>query len=127
MRRSTLSQSRTLCIGMDVQKDAIAVASVAYAPGAAVPSLSSLGPRQRDIDPLGRQRQAKATHLLCVYAAGPCGFRLSRSLRRQGSACGVMAPALLPQTPGDRSPTDRRDAGPLARLGRLGALTPSRD
>jgi hypothetical protein len=36
----------------------------------------------------------------------------SRDLMKQGDDCWVVAPALLPQTPGARVTTDRRDAGP---------------
>jgi transposase len=35
----------------------------------------------------------------------------------------VVAPALIPQNPGERVKTDRRDAGPWARLARAGDLT----
>src|SRR4029453_14306353 len=123
-RRSTMSQSRTLFIGMDVHKDAMAVAYVAQDHGAAVPYLGTMGTRQGDIDPLIRKRQAQATHLGFVYEAGPCGSWLSRSLRKKGSPCWGVAPSLRPTKAGDRVQTDRRDAVPLARLLRSGALTP---
>jgi hypothetical protein len=73
-----MSQSRTLFIGMDVHKDSIAVASVAPDHGAEVTYLGSLGPRQCDIDQLMRKMQSKATHLIFVDAAGPCGSWLYR-------------------------------------------------
>jgi len=122
-RRSTLSQSRTLFIGMDVHKDAMAVASVAQDHGADVPSLGAIGTRQCAIDPLLRTRPSKATHLVFVAEAGPGGAWLSRYLTNKGDACRVVAPSLIPQKPGDRVKTDRRDAGPLARLARAGART----
>ena len=68
-----MSPSRTLFIGMAVHKETIAVASVAQAHGAEVPSRGSIGTRQGDLDQRLRKRQSKATHLLFVYAAGPCG------------------------------------------------------
>jgi transposase len=104
--------------------DAMAVAYVAQDHGAAVPSLGTMGTRQGDIDPLIRKRQAQATHLGFVYEAGPCGSWLSRSLRKKGSPCWGVAPSLRPTKAGDRVQTDRRDAVPLARLLRSGALTP---
>jgi transposase len=118
-----MAQSRTLFIGMDVHKDAIAVAYVAQAHGAEATSLGAIGTRPCAIDQLVRQMPSKATHLLFVYAAGPCGSWLSRSLTQKGDACWVVAPSLLPHTPGDRVTTDRRDALPLARLARSGDLT----
>jgi transposase len=71
-----MSQSSTLFIGMDVHKDAIAVAYVAQDHGAEVTSLGPIGTRQCDIDQLGRKMQSKAPHLIFVYEAGPCGYWL---------------------------------------------------
>jgi len=65
---------------------------------------------------------SKATHLLFVYAAGPCGSWLYRSLTTQGDDCWVGAPSVLPHKPGARVKTARRDAMQLARLARAGAL-----
>jgi transposase len=59
-----------------------------------------------------------------VYEAGPCGYWLSRYLRKKGDDCWVVAPSLIPKKAGDRVKTDRRDAMPLARLMRSGDLTP---
>ena len=66
---------------------------------------------------------SKATHLIFVYEAGPCGYWLYRYFTRQGYDCWVVAPALVPQKAGDRVKTDRRDAIQLARLMRSGDLT----
>jgi transposase len=119
-----MSQSRTLFIGMDVHKESIAVAYVAPDHGAEVTYLGAIGPRQCDIDPLMRKRQSKATHLVFLSEAGPCGYWLYRYLTKTDSACWVVAPSLMPKKAGDRVKTDRRDAVPLARLARSGALTP---
>jgi transposase len=67
--------------------------------------------------------QSKAKHLLFVYEAGPCGYWLYRYLTKKGYDCWVVAPSLIPQKPGDRVKTDRRDAVQLARLARSGDLT----
>src|SRR5215510_5587069 len=122
-RRSTMSQSSTLFIGMDVHKDSIAVAYVAQEHGAAVASLGTIGTRQCDIDQLIRKMQSKATHLIFVYEAGPCGYWLYRYLRKKDYDGWVVAPSLIPKKAGDRVKTDRRDAVQLARLARAGALT----
>ena len=68
-----MAQSRTRFIGMDVHKDTIAVADVAQDHGAAVTSLGTIGTRQCDLDQLIRTMPSKATHLLLVSEAGPCG------------------------------------------------------
>ena len=118
-----MSQSRTLFIGMDVHKDAIAVAYVAQDHGAEVTYLGSTGTRQCDIDHLIRKMQSKAKHLIFVYEAGPCGSWLYRYLTKKGYDCWVVAPSLMPTKAGDRVKTDRRDAVHLARLARSGDLT----
>jgi transposase len=57
------------------------------------------------------------------YEAGPTGYGLYRQLRDLGHVCNVVAPSLIPQRPGDRVKTNRRDAVTLARLLRAGELT----
>jgi hypothetical protein len=82
-----MKQSSTLSVGLDVHKDAIAVASVAKAHHAAVVSLGNLGPRHCDIDTPVRPLPAKSQHRVFVYEAGPCGSWLSRSLTKKGQVC----------------------------------------
>ena len=119
-----MSQSSTLYIGLDVHKDAIAVAYVAEEHGAEVTYFGTIGTRQCDIDQLVRTLHAKAKHLVFVYEAGPCGYWLYRYLTKKGHHCWVVAPSLIPKKAGDHVKTDRRDAIQLARLMRSGDLTP---
>jgi transposase len=114
----------TLYVGLDVHKESITVAYVADSPGAEAQLLGRIGTRQCDIDKLIRQLQAKGAELVFVYEAGPCGYWLYRYLSKQQLTCWVVAPSLVPRTPGDRVKTDRRDALKLARLPRAGDLTP---
>jgi transposase len=51
-----------------------------------------------------------------VYEAGPTGYGLARHLRSAGVPVDVIAPSKTPQTPGDRSKSDRLDCLELARL-----------
>ena len=118
-----MSQSRTLFSGMDVHTDAMAVADVAQEHGAAVLSLGTIGTRQCDMDPRLRQRPSKATPLVLVSDAGPCGAWHYRALRTKDAAGWVVAPSLLPKKAGARVQTDRRDAMPRARLARSGERT----
>jgi transposase len=118
-----MSQSTTLYSGMDVHKDSIAVASVAKAHDAAGVFRGTMGTRHGASDQRSRRLPSKAHQLLCVYEAGPCGDWLSRDLTQTGDDGWGVAPSLIPTTPGDRVTTDRRDAIPLARLARAGALT----
>jgi len=57
------------------------------------------------------------------YEAGPCGYALQRQMTTPRVTCDVVAPALIPRTPGERVKTNRRDARKLAELGRAGLLT----
>ena len=116
--------SRPLSIGMDVHKDSIAVASVSQELHAEVIYFGAIGTRQGDIDQLIRNMPSKSQHLVFVYAAGPCGYWLYRSLTTKGHICWVVAPSLIPKKAGERVKTNRRDAMQLARLRRSGALTP---
>jgi transposase len=100
------------------------VAYIAQEHGAEVTSLGTIGTRQCDIDHLIRKMQSKATQLVFVYEAGPCGYWLYRYLTKRGHVCWVVAPSLIPKKAGDRVKTDRRDAVQLARLMRSGDLTP---
>jgi transposase len=119
-----MSQSSTFYIGLDVHKEAIAVAYVAQDQGAEVTYLGTIGTRQCDLDQLIRKLQSKAKQLVFVYEAGPCGYWLYRYLTQKGYQCWAVAPSLIPKKAGDRVKTDRRDARQLARLMRSGDLTP---
>ena len=123
-RRSALSQSRTLSVGMDGHQASMAVASVAQDHGAEVVSRGTVGTRPCASDKLLRHLRSKRTQLVFVYEAGPCGSWLSRSLTHTGDVGWVIAPSLMPNKAGDRVKTDRRDARQLARLMRSGDLTP---
>src|SRR5712691_5844202 len=98
-RRSAMPQSRTLYVGMDVHTASIAVASVAQAHGAEVVSLGTIGTRQCAIAKLLRHLQSKGPQLVFVYAAGPGGSWLSRSLTNKGFVCWIIAPSLIPKKP----------------------------
>jgi transposase len=60
-----------------------------------------------------------------VYEAGPTGYRLARACAEARISCVVAAPSRIRST-ADRIKTDRRDAERLARLLRLGEITPVR-
>src|SRR5438093_2154478 len=60
-----------------------------------------------------------------VYEAGPTGYRLARACAEAGIDCVVAAPSRV-RAAADRVKTDRRDAERLARVLRLGEITPVR-
>jgi transposase len=113
----------TLYIGLDVHKDAIAVAYAPEARGADVTSLGMIGTRHCDIDQLIRKLQSKSRQLVFIYEAGPCGDWLYWYLSKKNLVCWVVAPSLIPKKAGDRVKTDHRDAVQLARFTHAGELT----
>ena len=118
-----MEQRTPLYVGLDVHKDSIAVAHAAGGTTEPPMFVGTIGPRQADIDKLIRRLHSKASSLVFVYEAGPCGYGLHRYLTAKGLECSVVAPSLIPKRPGDRVKTDRRDAVELARLHRSGDLT----
>ena len=111
----------TTFVGLDVHKETIA-AAVARAGGGDAESLGIYPNTPEAVRKLLRKLGAKSGLRVC-YEAGPCGYALYRQLKREGIACLVIAPSLVPKKPGDRVKTDRRDARNLARLLRSGDLT----
>ncbi len=119
-----MRHARTRSVGLDGPQASIAVAAVATADGADVIDRGAVGTRPPDSDHLGRTRHATATPRVLVSEAGPCGDWRARALPPTGHRCWGVAPSPMPHQAGDRVKTDRRDAGPLARLRRSGALPP---
>jgi hypothetical protein len=83
-----MSQSSTRVLGIAVHNDSMAVAYVAQDHGAEGTYLGTMGTRQGAIDQLIRKRPSKATPLLFVDAAGPCGSWLYRDLTQKATTAG---------------------------------------
>lgn len=111
-------------VGLDVHATSIALAVLP--PGADVPVDREIPNDSKLIRRTFTRLKAEAEQLRCCYEAGPCGFEFYRLLTAMGIPCEVVAPALIPQKPGERIKTDRRDARKLIRLYRAGGLTPIR-
>lgn len=116
-----MHESITTFVGLDVHKEAIAVA--AAEPGRAAPRFigtvpPTLSPLLKALSHLGT-----AQTLSMVYEAGPSGFGLARQLRALGYHCEVVAPGKIPRRPSERIKTDRRDALTLASFARSAELT----
>jgi transposase len=72
---------------------------------------------------LVRKLAGKYARLSFCYEAGPTGYGLYRQITSLGHDCIVVAPSLIPQKPGNRVKTNRRDALSLVRQLRAGDLT----
>jgi transposase len=129
---------KTLYVGLDVHKDSITVAIASQGREDA----TLIGKFPNNLTTLQRHfakwRQGSTRNgkpldeehtgpfdLKFVYEAGPCGFTLHRRLTQLGYDCTVVAPSLIPQSPGDKvNKTDKSDSKKLARGHRSGDLTP---
>jgi len=113
--------TNTTFLGLDVHAATIAIAVLGD--GHEKPGIREIPNDPATIRKVIKQI-GKGRSLRCCYEAGPCGYVVQRQLAGMGIDCQVIAPSLIPQKPGDRVKTDRRDATKLARLLRSGDLTP---
>jgi transposase len=121
-----MSQSTTLYVGLDVHKDSVDIALAEAARDVDVRHLATVAGGVEPVSKALRRLVSAGHRLHVVYEAGPCGFTLQRHLSGLGWLCEVVAPSSIPRPAGERVKTDRRDAMKLARLARVGELTPVR-
>lgn len=114
-------EKNTRFVGLDVHAETIAVAVLE--PDGEIRSLGTIPNRPESVRRLVK-RLGRAEPLRVCYEAGPTGYVLYWQLTALGVSCEVIAPTLIPQKPGDRVKTDRRDAEKLALLLSGGHLTP---
>jgi transposase len=114
----------TLCIGLDVHSDSIAV-SLAPSDTTEVRRYGLIGGAHDDVLRLAKKLQTAhpQSQLRFCYEAGPHGYPLCRFLGTHGYHCILVSPSKMPRRPGERVKTNRRDADQLARLYRAGELT----
>ncbi|RNB81704.1 IS110 family transposase [Brevibacillus nitrificans] len=110
----------TKYVGLDVSKDKIAVA-IAEEGREAPRYWGVIAHTPEAIRKLMKQLGDFHSLYVC-YEAGATGYELYRLFLSLGIECMVVAPSLIPQRPGDRVKTDRRDALRLAQLLRAGEL-----
>ncbi len=121
-----MDQSRILFVGLDVHKDSIDIALAEAARDSEVRHLATVAGGTASVTKAMRRLVSACHELHLVYEAGPCGFALQRHFAALGWRCDVVAPSSIPRPSGERVKTDRRDAMKLARLARVGELTPVR-
>ncbi len=110
-------------VGLDVHAETI---SIAVACGGSRVRGRSVGkiPNEPDVLRKALKKLGPADSLRVCYEAGPTGYAVYWQLEKQGVACEVIAPTLVPVKAGDRIKTDKRDAVKLAQCYRAGELTP---
>lgn len=116
-----MKEYNKIFVGLDVHKKNIAVA-VLPSDSENVTEQMMIDNAEEKIENLAKRLALKGA-LDFVYEAGPCGYKVQRTLSGLGHSCVVVAPGLIPVRSTDRVKTDRRDAEKLARLYRAGELT----
>jgi Transposase len=116
---ASVSHLARIHLGLDVHKDTISVGVLR--PDQQVPDVWRIANDEPSIRRLVAGF-ADPRRVRACYEAGPTGFELARLLHSLDVRCEVIAPSLIPRTPGDKVKTDRRDCRRLARLHRAGEL-----
>ena len=114
-----MNNSKVLYVGMDVDKEKIAIAALG-SNGKEFVSEQLVRNNAATVAKYFRKLMAGEKEVIACYEAGCFGFRLARQLSDLGVGCAVAAPGMLPKMPSDRVKTDRRDARTLARALRNG-------
>ena len=112
-----MNKHNILFIGLDTHKEFVEVAYIEDQRGAKATHYGRVSSAKSSIKKLARQFESKYQNatLHFVYEAGPCGYWIYRLLTSLGHCCYVVAPSLIPQKPGDKVKTDKRDALNLAK------------
>ena len=115
----SLAHPDTIHLGLDVHKDSISAAILN--PDHESPDVEKIFHDEESVRRLiGRFSDPRLVR--ACYEAGPTGFGLQRLLVSMGVRCDVVAPSLIPRSPGDKVKTDTRDCRRIARLHRAGEL-----
>ena len=109
----------TIWVGMDVHQESV-TAAILYG-DKDIPSVVRLPGDLNAVRRMFRTLAKQGTPRGCYEASG-AGYVLQRALDHDGFWCEVIAPSLIPRSPGDHRKTDRLDAVRLARMYRSGHL-----
>jgi transposase len=115
-------QGKTLYVGLDVHKVSISVTTAEEGRDGQVRFIGAIPNTPTDVAKLVRRLGKNDQRLEFCYEAGCCGYGIYRQIIELGHGCAVIAPSRIPQKPGDRIKTDRRDSQKLAILHRSGDL-----
>ena len=118
-----MGQDSEVYVGLDTSKLKISVAIAEAGRDGEVRFFGDIDSTPEAVERLVAKLGKRHPRLSFCYEAGPTGYGLYRQITALGHACVVVAPSLIPQRPGDRVKTNRRDALALAKLHRAGELT----
>jgi len=118
-----MEKDSTAYVALDTSKLRNAVAIAAEGRDGEVRYLGEIDNTPTATGKLVRKLAKRHPAVTFCYEAGPTGYGLYRQIKSLGHDCMVVAPSLIPQKPGDRVKTNRRDALSMARQLRAGDLT----
>src|SRR5262249_61172287 len=113
MHRRRVLGERITYVGLDVHKDGIVVAVAEGGLRGEVQDYGRVANTPVALRRLAGKLGREGVALRFCYEAGPGGYGIPRQLSAVGHECIVVAPALIPERPGDRGPdgsTPRRQA-----------------
>jgi len=110
-------------VGLDTSKQKISVAVADMGRSGEVRFFGDIDSTPAMVERMVKKLAKRHEKLRFCYEAGPTGYGLHRQITALGHECVVVAPSLIPQRPGERVKTNRRDAVSLAKLHRAGELT----
>lgn len=113
----------TSYVGLDVHKASISATVAEEGREGAVTFIGVIPNTAPALTKLAKRLARDGRRLEFCYEAGCCGYVIYRHLTALGHGCTVVATSLIPQKPGQRIKTDRRDSEKLAILHRSGNLT----
>jgi transposase len=118
-----VEKDSTAYVALDTSKLRNAIAIAAEGRDGEVRYLGEIDNTPAATGKLVRKLAKRHPAVTFCYEAGPTGYGLYRQITGLGHECIVVAPSLIPQKPGDRVKTNRRDALSMARQLRAGDLT----
>ena len=118
-----MRENSEVFVGLDTSKQKISVAIADTGRSGEVRFFGDIGSAPAMVERMVKKLAERHHKLRFCYEAGPTGYGLHRQITALGHECIVVAPSLIPQRPGERVKTNRRDAVSLAKLHRAGELT----
>src|SRR5208283_2880901 len=118
-----VQENSEIFVGLDTSKQKISVAIAGTGRSGEVRFFGDIDSTPTMVERMVKKLAERHHKPSFCYEAGPTGYELHRQITALGHECIVVAPSLIPQRPGERVKTNRRDAVSLAKLHRAGELT----
>jgi transposase len=119
LKDDVIARDQEIWMGLDVHKNSV---TIAVLDEQGLLCRLTVEPKRKHLEALVARLPGCRIH--AVYEAGPTGYTLLGWLRDLGCKAFMVAPSLIPNMPGNKVKTDKRDAFKLATLLRAKMLEP---